>query len=39
VLALAGALAALLLVRENEIERDQPALAIIPEAELEAIAA
>jgi EmrB/QacA subfamily drug resistance transporter len=39
VLALAGALAALLLVRENEIERDQPELAISPEAELEAIAA
>jgi EmrB/QacA subfamily drug resistance transporter len=39
VLALAGALAALLLVRENEIERDQPELAIIPKHELEAIAA
>jgi predicted MFS family arabinose efflux permease len=39
VLALAGALAALWLVRENEIERDQPELAISPEHELAAIAA
>jgi hypothetical protein len=39
VLALAGAVVSLLLVRENEIERDQPELAITPEHELEAIAA
>ena len=39
VLALAGSLVALWLVRENEIERDQPELAISREQELEAIAA
>jgi EmrB/QacA subfamily drug resistance transporter len=39
VLALAGAAVALWLVREHEIEREQPELAGIGEAELEAVAA
>ena len=36
--AFAGALAALWLVRENEIERDQPELAAAPEQQLELVA-